>query len=194
MAKLFFAALCCIAFTSCSSSSPTDPENMPTAPPTSSDSNITESVGNARYDGVWLGQCYPEPFNTPPSYYDTVALTLNNGSYSTELRFYTDVDCTVPETDAGLPNFDIQSGTFTLGSEVTTADGVVATEFDVFPEQSLGFDAAQIEQLGADQILQLIHLSNDVLYLGTTENFPDDFPAAGARLEYIHFDRAFVLQ
>ncbi|RMD81389.1 MAG: hypothetical protein D6820_05200 [Lentisphaerae bacterium] len=134
-------------------------------------------------EGSWTKPCgigEGENSSDPNAFYDVVTLTFSGNEFYSDIKNYSDAECTTPYPVAPNPT---SSGTFTLGDTVTTTSGVQATAIDTHITR---FNGAEFDI----HDYNIVRLSENMLYLGD-ESGINDGETAERRPDTLDFERVF---
>ena len=148
--------------------------------------NILEEVGgasseNSILEGGWIKSCGlgPDLFS---GHYDVIHATFTKNTFSSTIFNYSDAACTTP-----LPIYPIvtTSGTFFIGEDVMTREGVLATKVD-YRVTEFSVDTSILDGVNGFDIFYMPPESN--LYFGESSNTVSERPTS------LRLDRLFIKQ
>jgi hypothetical protein len=136
------------------------------------------------FEGEWYKPCGLADDNGPFAVYDVVTLTFVGNTFHSDIRNYTDSNCTTVFSQSANPT---ASGTFTLSNVViTTTGGLQATEFTSRITATTG---GPFENDDYD----IYYISVDTLYFGNTKGVKNGTSLA-LRPDTLDFNRSFIRQ
>ncbi|MFV2061244.1 MAG: hypothetical protein ACC653_11225 [Gammaproteobacteria bacterium] len=136
------------------------------------------------FEGVWYKPCGLADDNGPVAVYDTVTLTFKNNIFQSDIKNFTDSNCTTVFSQSPNPT---ASGTFLLSDVViTTTSGLMATEFTTRITSTTG---GPFENYDYD----IYYISVDTLYFGNT-NAVKNGTSVALRPDTLDFNRGFIRQ
>lgn len=158
----------------------------------SSDSDKSDETEKSALEGVWELACYEDtdlPSEADDRFRKTV-LTFTGGStgrYTSTFSDHSSADCSTPAIadDSGT-----LVGTYSIGNQTTSDEGLQVTEVDVMSDSLTPLEGDTISPV-VDQVLVLdiYYFDNNTLYFGVNDD-PDAEPPV--RSTSIDFNRAFT--
>ncbi len=146
-----------------------------------------QGAGKTILEGVWKKSCGINKGGTPSdpdvSFYDVITLTFSGNRFSSDIRNYSDADCSIPLAGASNPT---AKGTFVLGGTITTTGGMQATEIDSHVTEYSGAPF-QADEFG------IVYVSGDTLYNGDDSGGADG-TTPDLRPDTLDFERKFIRQ
>ncbi len=134
-------------------------------------------------EGSWYKSCGAVDPTDANTHYDIVTLTFSGNEFYSEIENYEDGNCLTPLAIAPNPT---ASGTFELGSLVTTTNGAQATEIDTHIDTYNGASFTIDDH-------DIYRIDTDILYLGEEDSVYDGSSPA-LRPQTLDFTRPFYRQ
>ncbi len=131
-------------------------------------------------EGIWVKAC---DVSSLAGTYDIVTMTFTGNTFVSKGESFTDIDCMVVNT--ANPSATL-SGTFIIGSELTTTGGLQANEFNIHSDT---FNDASYD----DHSYTIFNITGDILYAGDDSGVKDASTEA-LRPDTLDLDRIFNRQ